>query len=119
MKNTTANTATSAGHLETLKLLDRFAQAALPAVMAAATQTKRADGTPHKCGADMFFHEGKPFACANTYAEAAYAIAISMLSVREITAVFLDQIEERVKKDAAELHAASQWSKQANNVFRN
>jgi hypothetical protein len=65
-----------------LTILDQFAIAALPAVIAAATQAKCQGGKPHELDADAILYGEKPSKCAYAYADVAYMIAHTMLVVR-------------------------------------
>jgi hypothetical protein len=76
------NKLTAEKHAELL-LLDEFAKAAMPAVIALATQTKPKNGTPHICSAQEFIYGDKPWQAAGVYAHLAYGVAVSMLNCRK------------------------------------
>jgi hypothetical protein len=67
-----------------LTLLDQFAIAALAAVIAAATQTKRRGGDAHKWDSDALFYGDCPTEVASMYAQVAYGITYSMQVVSHV-----------------------------------
>ena len=77
-----------------LALLDQFAIAALPAVIAAATQTNVWNDEPHPLDAVELLYGDNSFECAFAYADTAYDIALAMLAAREEAAKFLEECDK-------------------------